>query len=190
MTKEALKLALEALTYCEALNHAVQQQKMQAITAIKEALNTASQCRATASHPLTQKMLVDGGSGLMSELLNDAADAIKALAQPVQEPVSAAEIQRLRYLVDSKNLDKLYADLHLVEEICEFYAKCNLSVEALRDWVAERMDTPPLPVQPERSWVRLTDDEAKEIQLRMVYGNHPFLKVINAIEAKLKEKNT
>ena len=71
----------------------------------------------------------------------------QALAQPVQKHVSAAEIQRLRYLVDSKNLDKLYADLHIVEEICEFYAKCDLSVEALRDWVAERVDTPPLPVQ-------------------------------------------
>jgi hypothetical protein len=70
-----------------------------------------------------------------------------ALAQPVQEPVSAAEVQRLRFLVDSKNLDKLYRDLHLVEEICEFYAKCDLSVEALRDWVAERMDTSPQPVQ-------------------------------------------
>lgn len=38
MTKEALALALEALTYCEALNHSVQQQKIHAITAIKEAL--------------------------------------------------------------------------------------------------------------------------------------------------------
>ena len=39
MTKdEALTLALEALTYCEALNRSVQEQKMHAITAIKEAL--------------------------------------------------------------------------------------------------------------------------------------------------------
>ena len=39
MTKDkALKLALEALTYCETLNKDVEQQKMQAITAIKEAL--------------------------------------------------------------------------------------------------------------------------------------------------------
>jgi len=47
-----------------------------------EALNIATQCRATAGHPLTQKMLVDGGNGLMSELLNDAARVIEALAQP------------------------------------------------------------------------------------------------------------
>jgi hypothetical protein len=39
MTKdEALKLALEALTYCEALNRPVHEQKIHAIKAIKEAL--------------------------------------------------------------------------------------------------------------------------------------------------------
>ena len=39
MTKdEALTLALEALTYCEALNRPVHEQKMHAITAIKKAL--------------------------------------------------------------------------------------------------------------------------------------------------------
>ena len=91
---------------------------------------------------------------MMEYALQDfVANRIEALAQPVQEPVSAAEIQRLRFLVDSKNLDKLYRDLHLVEEICEFYAKCDLSVEALRDWVSERMDTPPLPVQEPVAWV-------------------------------------
>jgi len=39
MTKdEALRLAFEALHYCEALNSSVEKQKMQAITAIKAAL--------------------------------------------------------------------------------------------------------------------------------------------------------
>jgi len=39
MTKdEVLRLAFEALHYCEALNSSVEKQKMQAITAIKEAL--------------------------------------------------------------------------------------------------------------------------------------------------------
>jgi predicted lipid-binding transport protein (Tim44 family) len=128
---EALKLALEALERCVAtcFDQYAHNQVMsrpehfvnQTITAIREAL----------ALPVQQ----------------EAADELERLAQPVQEPVSAAEIQRLRFLVDSKNLDKLYRDLHLVEEICEFYAKCDLSVEALRDWVSERMDTPPLPVQ-------------------------------------------
>ena len=38
MTQEALKLALEALHYCEALNRPVHEQKIHAIKAIKEAL--------------------------------------------------------------------------------------------------------------------------------------------------------
>ena len=58
-----------------------------------EALNAATQCRATASHPLTQQMLVDGGSGLLSELLSDAAKAIEALAQPVQ-PVQETNVDQ------------------------------------------------------------------------------------------------
>ena len=43
---------------------------------------------------------------------------------------------------------------------------------------------------PQRTWVGLTDEEAREIQTNMVYGNHSFIKVIQAIEAKLKEKNS
>jgi hypothetical protein len=56
----------------------------------------------------------------------------EALAQPVQPA----------------DLQERFAALHLYEEIAEHYAKTAISPEALRDWVAERMDTPPLPVQP------------------------------------------
>ena len=52
----------------------------------EEALNVAGQCRATASHPLAYNISVDGGSGLLRELLIDAAKVIEALAQPEQEP--------------------------------------------------------------------------------------------------------
>jgi hypothetical protein len=54
-----------------------------------EALNIAGQCRATASSPLSKKIAVDGGNGLLCELLLDAAKSIEALAAkpvPVQEP--------------------------------------------------------------------------------------------------------
>lgn len=40
-----------------------------------------------------------------------------------------------------------------------------------------------------REWVGLTDEEAKKIQTIMIYGNYSFLKIIQTIEAKLKEKN-
>jgi hypothetical protein len=36
--REAARLALEALHYCEALNSSVEKQKMEAITALKEAM--------------------------------------------------------------------------------------------------------------------------------------------------------
>jgi hypothetical protein len=51
-----------------------------------EVLNIAGQCRATASSPLAKTIAVDGGSGLLCELLLDAAKVIEALAAPVQEP--------------------------------------------------------------------------------------------------------
>jgi hypothetical protein len=56
-----------------------------------EALNIAGQCRATASSPLSKNIAVDGGGGLLCELLLDAAKAIESLAaQPEHEPVTVA----------------------------------------------------------------------------------------------------
>jgi hypothetical protein len=43
---------------------------------------------------------------------------------------------------------------------------------------------------PQRTWVGLTDEEAKKIQTIMIYGNYSFIKIIQTIESKLKEKNT
>ena len=50
--------------------------------------------------------------------------------------------------------------------------------------------TIPLYPHPQRTWVGLTDEEAKKIQTIMTYGNWSFQKIIQTIEAKLKEKNT
>jgi hypothetical protein len=67
---------------------------------------------------------VDGNN----KLLNEAITAIKeALAQPEQPA----------------DLHNRLADLHLYEEIAEHYAKCAISPEALRDWVAERVNAQP-----------------------------------------------
>ena len=44
----------------------------------EKCLNIADQCTATASNDITASILVDGGSGTLRELLNDAADAIRA----------------------------------------------------------------------------------------------------------------
>ena len=53
----------------------------------EKCLNIADQCTATASNDITASILVDGGSGTLRELLNDAADAIRAgwaAPQPTQ----------------------------------------------------------------------------------------------------------
>ena len=59
-------------------------------TDAQQYLNVASQCAATATSELAKNVLVDDGSGTLRELLNDAADAIRAgwgqqaPAQPAQ----------------------------------------------------------------------------------------------------------
>ena len=47
-------------------------------TDAQQYLNVASQCAATATSELAKNVLVDDGSGTLRELLNDAADAIRA----------------------------------------------------------------------------------------------------------------
>jgi hypothetical protein len=54
-----------------------------------EAMNIASQCRATATSTLARNILVDGGGGFLTELLLDAAKAVQMLAESAeQEPVA------------------------------------------------------------------------------------------------------
>jgi len=48
---------------------------------------------------------------------------------------------------DEKKHKKLLADLHLYEEITQYYAKCNPTPESLRDWVSERMYMPAQPLE-------------------------------------------
>ena len=58
-------------------------------------LNIADQCTATASNDITASILVDGGSGTLRELLNDAADAIRAgwaAPQPAQAQAGAVPL--------------------------------------------------------------------------------------------------
>ena len=71
-----------------------------------EVLNIAGQCRATASSPLAKTIAVDGGNGLLCELLLDAAKAIEAFAAqpapvaiPVAQPLDALEN---KYLADGQ----------------------------------------------------------------------------------------
>ena len=59
-------------------------------TDAQQYLNVASQCAATATSELAKNVLVDDGSGTLRELLNDAADAIRAgWGQPAPAPAPA-----------------------------------------------------------------------------------------------------
>ena len=65
-------------------------------------LNIADQCTATASNDITASILVDEGSGTLRELLNDAADAIRA-GWATPQPTQAANSE----LEDAARLDWL-----------------------------------------------------------------------------------
>lgn len=61
---------------------------------------------------------------------------ISALKNEIREFARAAIAAH-----DKQSLDT-NLELHQYQEIAEHYAKCAISPEALRDWVAERMDQP------------------------------------------------
>lgn len=79
----ALKLALNVLRRTDKSEVADELEKTAVcIEVVKEStilasLNVAGQCRSTASHPISSSILVDGGGGLLKELLLDAAKCIE-----------------------------------------------------------------------------------------------------------------
>ena len=80
-------------------------------TDAQQYLNVASQCAATATSELAKNVLVDDGSGTLRELLNDAADAIRAgWGQPVQaaEPVAREPLtpERVKEIVRGAGYDQ------------------------------------------------------------------------------------
>jgi hypothetical protein len=94
--KEALKLALEALTYCEALNKDVEQQKMQAIAAIKEALAQPEQKPVAWMHEWEDGERIPLMHNYSSD--NDKPVSVRPLVfgdttLPAAQPVQGATLQ-------------------------------------------------------------------------------------------------
>ena len=81
----------------------------------------------------------DGKFVMKSMIRNELFDGVNLLLKKSKKVLAQPE--------EPADLHNRLADLHLYEEIAEHYAKCAISPEALRDWVAERVNTPPLPVQ-------------------------------------------
>ena len=175
MTKdEALRLALEALHYCEALNSSVEKQKMQAITAIKEAL--AEQDSKDKEQAKTDSFV---------------RQLDEALAQPEQEPVTVPENKKL-ILVDSS-----FDDLMYWLERCESKGHLENCSDLIEPWekfcdsYCVWTDHHPDCKLAQRTWVGLTDEEVQTLRYKIDSTAHwTYDEFARAIEAKLKEKNT
>jgi hypothetical protein len=164
----------------------------------QEALNIAGQCRATASSTLAKNILVDGGSGLLTELLLDAARVIEALVQPEQEPVAWMDadgntfpfVWNVGVQQGSKYLDETLIPLYTYppqrteQEPVAWLCKPDenglfglpTSDKGCKDC---------FPVYRKRTWVGLTVNE-----IALINADYPLPQgFAKAIEAKLKDKN-
>ena len=77
----------------------------------------------------------DGKFVMKSMIRNELFDGVNLLLKKSKKVLAQPE--------EPADLHTRLADLHLYEEIAEHYAKCAISPEALRDWVAERVNTQP-----------------------------------------------
>ena len=189
MTREALKLALEALEESKTNNDSMEfhDRKNKAIAAIKEALAQPDPL-ADAGKPIEHidvlKLALDlaimhhsddGYAELRSKVRQLAKEA---LAQPEQEPVAWMnnkdfEPIRVRIMQEAYEL----ADRNDSESYNAIKVMCG---------DVQRM------LPPKRTWVGLTDEERKEIMHyeKDFWGVSGWeWKCMEAIEAKLKEKN-
>ena len=187
MTQEALRMALEALEgfipYLPLKDEAQCNRYDKAITAIKEALAQPEQD--------TMGYWKEHAQGMQRDYDSLLADYEK-LAQTEQEPVAWQWLDTAHF---RKKLPKdagdgvwnpLYAAPQRTERPvdCE---RCNRLEEQAYDLVGKlRVANIKLSMQPQRTWVDLTDEDISEI----VRGTHNTGSFVRAIEAKLKEKNT
>jgi hypothetical protein len=104
-------------------------------------------------------------------LVQDPEPNFKPAPLPVQEPVA--------WGVFEGNLHDMFFTQEDAQEMAD--------LKGTHAEVRPLYTTPPLPVQPEREWVGLTDDEVYKITFALE-GEH-WRKIADAIEAKLKEKN-
>jgi len=111
------------------------------------------------------------GVSSWGDLQQEAADELETLMNAVAaEPVA--------WGVFEGNLH----DMYFTEEDAQELARLKGTHAEVRPLYA----APPLPVQPQRPWVGLTDEELHEICNSYYYGDRELVKLI---EAKLKEKN-
>ena len=163
MTKDkALKLALEALHYCEALNRPVHEQKIHAIAAIKEALAQPDAFEQGRQEGMKQERALWELSRLGQEIE----------AQPEQEPVAWITEWEGQYS-SGKILDYIAHTRGGKVEYTPLYTTPPQStwVGLTEDEMDEAFDES----------MKVRPKEASNAETRRLF--------VTAIEAKLKEKN-
>ena len=183
--RKKLEQVLEALTYCEALNKDVEQQKMQAITAIKEALAQPAppppECKTEAEQTAyafgwwkalesvrTEQPAQEPSQASYPEYdrgFSEGWDRCKAAAQPAQEPVAWRTYAGKGYYIIDPTLE-----------------------EAEKNW-PNKNHHPLYNTPQQRPWVSLTDEERKTIFKLAAANDWHDYQVMDAVESKLKEKN-
>jgi hypothetical protein len=169
MTKdEALELALDALETELSIDwtnndefNASAEKMYEAIAAIKEAL-------AQPEHDY-ERGFVDG---MQKQMQSSVDKAVNRMAQPEQEPVAWADIQKeAQQIVESKFLWKQFIDrTPLANDIAVWMA------DFAKQYTAS----------PQRTWVGLTDEQMMDA----IYVDDTPMERGRRVEAKLKEKNT
>ena len=102
------------------------------------------------------------------------------------------ELEAMPKEVDVKHKTKYYALLKEYDRVCYLLDKAGMQkqMQSSVDKAVNAMTQPTyyIPNKDERTWVGLTDDEVYKIAFTLE-GEH-WKKIADAIEAKLKEKNT
>ena len=161
MTKEALKLALEALECKDGWGSSVRVLKERAVTSLRTAMSSPK-----IKGDLMQRFY-EGEEA--KSLISEAEEAITALREALyaslaEQPAQVAEPRK--------------------QEPVAWITKTG-SVWKTK---ADETDTPLYTTPPQRTWVGLTDDEIKEIH-HLSFGKDIAI-ATGLTEAKLKEKNT
>ena len=106
--------------------------------------------------------------GMQHQMQSSVDKAVNRMAQPEQEPVA--------WMLEGWGPD------------------CGPYFEIYRDdemgWRNKKEWTPLYTTPPQRTWVGLTDEEIDDLSRTMVKGNKSVNWLYQAVEAKLKEKNT
>lgn len=166
MTKdEALRKALEALE--EPKEHIAKHRRLEAITAIKEALaqpDPPPECQTEAE----KKAFAFGWWKAMEA---------QRLAQPKQEPVGVVALDTSRPFVGGSYNGQVmpWSQAPAVKTVVMFK---DLPLNA-----------PLYTTPPQRTWIGLTDED-KQTAFDETQEGGGFWEFADAIEAKLKEKNT